>query len=183
LFAHDQRAGRRRNDLAARARTIAAQAACHPVQQEMTETAEITIQDQESLRNAVRLLEHPSLAGRLTNIVGKPVELIGLALPCSHPSRSHPQRRRAQSRAAVDCRHRAQRGRRPARSGDRARRGACIYFWRPIPRGLVFLLVSAAIKDENKGKFKRLCFYAVVGQGHQPSLLRSFGLAGQFTAP
>lgn len=26
-------------------------------------------------------LEHPGLAGRLTNIVGKPVELIGYALP------------------------------------------------------------------------------------------------------
>jgi EcsC protein family len=45
------------------------------------ETTEITFEDQEALRDAVRALEHPSLAGRLTNIVGKPVELIGLALP------------------------------------------------------------------------------------------------------
>jgi hypothetical protein len=45
------------------------------------EAAKITTEDQEALRNAVRLLEHPSLAGRLTNIVGKPVELIGDALP------------------------------------------------------------------------------------------------------
>lgn len=45
------------------------------------QTEEITIEDQQALRNAVNLLEHPSLAGRLTDIVGKPIELIGLALP------------------------------------------------------------------------------------------------------
>ena len=33
------------------------------------------------MRAAVRSLKHPSLAGRLTNIVGKSVELIGYALP------------------------------------------------------------------------------------------------------
>jgi len=33
------------------------------------------------LRRAVKSLEHPGLAARLTNIVGKPVELIGYALP------------------------------------------------------------------------------------------------------
>jgi hypothetical protein len=37
--------------------------------------------DLEALRTAVQLLENPSLAARLTNIVGKPIELIGLALP------------------------------------------------------------------------------------------------------
>jgi EcsC protein family len=47
----------------------------------LQETAEITAKDQEALRAAVKSLEHPSLAGRLTNIVGKPVELIGYALP------------------------------------------------------------------------------------------------------
>jgi EcsC protein family len=47
----------------------------------LQEIPEITIEDQEALRDAVNLLEHPSLAGRLTNIVGKPVELIGHALP------------------------------------------------------------------------------------------------------
>lgn len=47
----------------------------------MQEITEISTEDREALRNAVRSLEHPSLAGRLTNIVGKPVELIGLALP------------------------------------------------------------------------------------------------------
>jgi EcsC protein family len=47
----------------------------------LQDTAEITFEDQEDLRNAVQSLEDPSLAGRLTNIVGKPVELIGLALP------------------------------------------------------------------------------------------------------
>lgn len=45
------------------------------------ETAELTCNDREALRNAVKALEHPSLAGRLTNLVGKPVELIGYALP------------------------------------------------------------------------------------------------------
>lgn len=47
----------------------------------MQETAEITHEDLEALRNAVNSLEYPSLAGRLTNIAGKPVELIGQALP------------------------------------------------------------------------------------------------------
>jgi EcsC protein family len=47
----------------------------------LQETADITTVDQEALRAAVRSLEHPSLAGRLTNLVGKPVELIGYALP------------------------------------------------------------------------------------------------------
>lgn len=37
--------------------------------------------DTDALRNAVQLLEHPSLAARLTNMVGKPVGLIGRALP------------------------------------------------------------------------------------------------------
>ena len=47
----------------------------------LQEATEITIEDREALRRAVRSLEHPSLAGRLTNLVGKPVELIGYALP------------------------------------------------------------------------------------------------------
>jgi hypothetical protein len=37
--------------------------------------------DLETLRTAVGLLENASLAARLTNIVGKPIELIGAALP------------------------------------------------------------------------------------------------------
>src|SRR6202023_2205720 len=37
--------------------------------------------DIEAIRTAVALLENQSLASRLTNIVGKPIELIGLALP------------------------------------------------------------------------------------------------------
>jgi hypothetical protein len=37
--------------------------------------------DTNALRNAVQLLEHPSLAARLTNMVGKPIELLGRALP------------------------------------------------------------------------------------------------------
>jgi hypothetical protein len=37
--------------------------------------------DLEALRRAVQALEHPSLAARLTNMVGKPIELIGYVLP------------------------------------------------------------------------------------------------------
>jgi hypothetical protein len=47
----------------------------------LQETTEITFEDERALRDAVKALEHPSLAGRLTNIVGKPVEVIGMALP------------------------------------------------------------------------------------------------------
>lgn len=47
----------------------------------LQETTEIMPEDRQALRDAVRSLEHPSLAGRLTSIVGKPVELIGDALP------------------------------------------------------------------------------------------------------
>jgi len=42
--------------------------------------------DLAALQKAVQSLEHPGLAARLTNLVGRPVELIGLALP---PSASH----------------------------------------------------------------------------------------------
>jgi hypothetical protein len=38
-------------------------------------------EDNRALRDAVRLLEYPSLAARLTNMVGKPVELLSRALP------------------------------------------------------------------------------------------------------
>lgn len=38
-------------------------------------------QDFEALQRAVQSLENPSLAARLTNMVGKPIELIGYALP------------------------------------------------------------------------------------------------------
>jgi len=41
----------------------------------------MTPADREALAKAVKSLEHPSLAARLTNLVGKPVELIGYALP------------------------------------------------------------------------------------------------------
>jgi hypothetical protein len=47
----------------------------------LQETTEITGEDRDALRRAVKSLEHPGLAARLTNIVGKPVELIGYALP------------------------------------------------------------------------------------------------------
>jgi hypothetical protein len=41
----------------------------------------MTMADREALTNAVKSLEHPGLAARLTNLIGKPVELIGYALP------------------------------------------------------------------------------------------------------
>jgi hypothetical protein len=47
----------------------------------LQEITEITSEDRDALRVAVKSLEHPGLAARLTNIVGKPVELIGYALP------------------------------------------------------------------------------------------------------
>src|SRR6202158_5447109 len=40
-------------------------------------------EDLAALRRAVRSLEHPGLAARLTNMVGKPIELIGDVLPAS----------------------------------------------------------------------------------------------------
>ena len=43
----------------------------------------VTPEDLAALRTAVRLLEHPGLAARLTDLVGKPVELIGRALPAA----------------------------------------------------------------------------------------------------
>lgn len=43
----------------------------------------MTPADLVALQKAVRSLEHPGLAARLTNMVGKPIELIGLALPTS----------------------------------------------------------------------------------------------------
>jgi hypothetical protein len=43
----------------------------------------MTPEDLAALRRAVRSLEHPGLAARLTNMVGKPIELIGGVLPAS----------------------------------------------------------------------------------------------------
>ena len=43
----------------------------------------MTPEDLAALRRAVLSLEHPGLAARLTNMVGKPIELIGYALPSS----------------------------------------------------------------------------------------------------
>ena len=45
------------------------------------DTLDMSSADREALIEAVKLLENPSLAARLTNLVGKPVELIGRALP------------------------------------------------------------------------------------------------------
>ena len=43
----------------------------------------MTQEDLAALRTAVRLLEHPGLAARLTNLVGKPIDLINNALPAA----------------------------------------------------------------------------------------------------
>jgi hypothetical protein len=45
--------------------------------------AGMTPEDLAALRRAVRSLEHPDLAARLANMVGKPIELIGHVLPAS----------------------------------------------------------------------------------------------------
>ena len=49
--------------------------------QPTTTTSVMTAEDLKALQAAVQLLEHTSLAARLANIVGKPIELIGRALP------------------------------------------------------------------------------------------------------
>jgi hypothetical protein len=46
----------------------------------------MTPEDLAALRRAVRSLEHPGLAASLTNMVGKPIELIGNALPAFRPA-------------------------------------------------------------------------------------------------
>jgi EcsC protein family len=43
----------------------------------------MTPEDLEALRSAVWLLEHPSLAARLTNMVGRPIEFVAEALPAT----------------------------------------------------------------------------------------------------
>jgi hypothetical protein len=57
------------------------------------------------------------------------------------------------------------------------RRGACYFILPAISRVilLVFLLVSAAIDEENYFTFRWLWQSSSIGQGHQPKLLRSFG--------
>ena len=49
----------------------------------MLDSAGMTESDLAALRSAVAALEHPGLAARLTNMAGKPIELIGYALPAS----------------------------------------------------------------------------------------------------
>jgi EcsC protein family len=45
------------------------------------QTAPMTEEDLKALRAAAATLEHPGLAARLGNIAGKPIELVGRALP------------------------------------------------------------------------------------------------------
>ncbi len=49
----------------------------------MLDSAGMTESDLAALRSAAAALEHPGLAARLTNMAGKPIELIGYALPAS----------------------------------------------------------------------------------------------------
>ena len=49
----------------------------------MMEPAAMTERDLTALRSAVAALEHPSLAARLGNMIGKPIELVGAALPAA----------------------------------------------------------------------------------------------------
>ena len=49
----------------------------------MLDSGGMTEGDLAALRSAAAALEHPGLAARLTNMVGKPIELIGYALPAS----------------------------------------------------------------------------------------------------
>jgi hypothetical protein len=51
--------------------------------QQVMESRPMTERDLTALRSAVAALEHPSLAARLGNMIGKPIELIGAALPAS----------------------------------------------------------------------------------------------------
>src|SRR5262249_40049654 len=41
----------------------------------------MTVEDLATLQSAVAALEHPGLAARLTTMAGKPIELVGQALP------------------------------------------------------------------------------------------------------
>jgi len=50
-------------------------------QDQVSSAAPMTADDLAALGRAVQLLEHPGLAARLTNMVGKPIDLIGQALP------------------------------------------------------------------------------------------------------
>jgi len=48
-----------------------------------TRASKLTPDDLAALRRAVRMLEHPSLAARLTSLVGRPIDIIGQMLPSS----------------------------------------------------------------------------------------------------
>ena len=51
--------------------------------QPLMESRPMSERDLTALRSAVAALEHPSLAARLGNMAGKPIELIGSALPAA----------------------------------------------------------------------------------------------------
>jgi hypothetical protein len=62
----------------------------------------ITEEDLDALRAAAATLEHPSLAARLGNIAGKPIELMGRAtIPALRPRRKRTLRRLAIPAAAA----------------------------------------------------------------------------------
>ena len=80
----------------------------------------MTPDDLAALRRAVQLLEHPGLAARLTNLVGKPIELIGHALPAPASQAIAAARRVAAPSPGVG--HRIRRRRRRLRLGHAADR-------------------------------------------------------------
>ena len=45
--------------------------------------SDLSEEDLLALRSAVDALEHPGLAARLTDLIGKPIELLGSAMPAS----------------------------------------------------------------------------------------------------
>ena len=54
--------------------------------------------DVQALRTAVAALEHPGLATRLAEFVGKPIELVGRALPETAPEQLPQTRPRRSTR-------------------------------------------------------------------------------------
>jgi hypothetical protein len=55
----------------------------------LQETSDMTPADREALAKAVKSLEHPSLAARLTNLVGNLSSLSDTRFPHSLPRQSH----------------------------------------------------------------------------------------------
>jgi hypothetical protein len=78
-----------------------------------------------ALREAVAALEHPSLAARLSEIAGKPIELLGRALPQSVSNAIAAATTKALNAALAV-------GSAPCRTSRRPRQACCAkHWWRP----------------------------------------------------